>query len=128
MTRSDISYLLENFAAAYSLPDAGKLTPAVFREAREAVVDCAVHAVLGKQAEAFIDQEAKALGADDSDDSYLALERTCVAQAKQLQEQARIITELRQLRDAVGKLKDANVTGAVERAYAAASEVKETKP
>ncbi len=122
MTRSDISYLLENFAAAYSLPDAGKLTPAVFREAREAVVDCAV------KAEAFIDQEAKALGADDSDDSYLALERTCVAQAKQLQEQARIITELRQLRDAVGKLKDANVTGAVERAYAAASEVKETKP
>ena len=113
MTRSDISYLLENFAAAYSLPDAGKLTPAVFREAREAVVDCAV------KAEAFIDQEAKALGADDSDDSYLALERTCVAQAKQLQEQARIITELRQLRDAVGKLKDANVTGAVERAYAA---------
>ncbi len=91
MTRSDISYLLENFAAAYSLPDAGKLTPAVFREAREAVVDCAV------KAEAFIDQEAKALGADDSDDSYLALERTCVAQAKQLQEQARIITELRQL-------------------------------
>ena len=122
MTRSDISYLLENFAAAYSLPDAGKLTPAVFREAREAVVDCAV------KAEAFIDQEAKALGADDSDDSYLALDRTCVAQAKQLQEQARIITELRQLRDAVGKLKDANVTGAVERAYAAASEVKETKP
>lgn len=122
MTRSDISYLLENFAAAYSLPDAGKLTPAVFREAREAVVDCAV------KAEAFIDQEAKALGADDSDDSYLALERTCVAQAKQLQEQARIITELRQLRDPVGKLKDANVTGAVERAYAAASEVKETKP
>ena len=122
MTRSDISYLLDNFAAAYSLPDAGKLTPAVFREAREAVVDCAV------KAEAFIDQEAKALGADDSDDSYLALERTCVAQAKQLQEQARIITELRQLRDAVGKLKDANVTGAVERAYAAASEVKETKP
>ena len=58
----------------------------------------------------------------------IATLKLALAAAAAAAEQARIITELRQLRDAVGKLKDANVTGAVERAYAAASEVKETKP